>query len=64
MWGGRLTLPGEHLAHHLYVDWLVFTVSRLNLRVCSLERQGCGRRRHTRSRRVKGELGAGTSLGL
>lgn len=37
---GCLAVSGEHLAHHLYVDRLVFAVSRLDLRVRCLERQG------------------------
>lgn len=61
---GRLALSGEHLAHHFYVDRLILPISCLNLRVCCLEGHGCGRRRHTWRKRVKGQLGAGASFGL
>lgn len=37
---GCLTVSGKHLAHHLNVDRLVFAISRLDLRVRCLERQG------------------------
>jgi len=61
---GRLAVSREHFAHHLDIDRLILSVPRLILRVRCLKRQGCGRRRHTWRERVKGKLGAGTSLGL
>lgn len=62
--GGCLALSGEHLSHHLDIDWLILSIARMKLSLCCLERQGGGRRRHAWRKRVKGKLSAGTSLGL